>query len=84
LTKLFKKSFNLYAMETSKLSEYFYLACDRIHQVIDDLFESLHDEEGKPLLTTEQVEEAMEGVKGALYQELDLIKTIVDEYESQR
>ena len=71
-------------MERSKLSEYFYIACDRIHQVIDDLFESLHDENGEPLMTTEQVEKAMEGVRAALYQELDLIKSIVDEYESEQ
>jgi hypothetical protein len=71
-------------MERSKLSEYFYIACDRIHQVIDDLFESLHDEKGEPLMTTEQVEKAMEGVRAALYQELDLIKSIVDEYESEQ
>jgi len=71
-------------MERSKLSEYFYIACDRIHQVIDDLFESLHDEKGEPLMTTEQVEKAMEGVRAALYQELDLIKSIVDEYEREQ
>ena len=71
-------------MERSKLSEYFCIACDRIHQVIDDLFESLHDENGEPLMTTEQVEKAMEGVRAALYQELDLIKSIVDEYESEQ
>jgi hypothetical protein len=71
-------------MERSKLSEYFYIACDRIHQVIDDLFESLHDEKGEPLMSTDQVEKAMEGVRSALYQELDLIKTIVDEYESEQ
>jgi len=26
----------------------------------------------------------MEGIKSALYQELDLIRTIVDEYESEQ
>lgn len=71
-------------MERSKLSEYFYIACDRIHQVVDDLFEALHDEKGEPLMSTDQVEKAMEGVRSALYQELDLIKTIVDEYESEQ
>ena len=69
-------------METSKLSDYFFLACDRIHQVIDDLYESLHDEEGQPLLKSEDLEQAMEGIKSAIYQELDLIKSVVDEYES--
>ena len=71
-------------METSKLSEYFFLACDRIHQVIDDLYESLHDEDGEALLKAEEVEQAMEGIKSAIYQELDLIKSVVDEYESKQ
>jgi hypothetical protein len=71
-------------METSKLSDYFFLACDSIHQVIDDLYESLHDEEGQALLKAEEVEQAMEGIKSAIYQELDLIKSVVDEYESEQ
>jgi len=71
-------------METSKLSDYFFLASDRIHQVIDDLYESLHDEEGQALLKAEEVEQAMEGIKSAIYQELDLIKSVVDEYESEQ
>jgi len=84
LTTPFRKSLNQLRMETSKLSEYFFLACDRIHQVIDDLFESLHDEKGQPLLKSEEVEQAMEGIKSAIYQELDLIKSVVDEYESKQ
>ncbi len=70
-------------MKTSKVSEYFYIACDRIHQIIDELYESLHDEEGIALLSSDQIEESMEGVKNAVYQELDLIKSIVEEYESR-
>lgn len=71
-------------METSKLSDYFYLACDRIHQVIDDLYESLHDEDGGPLLSSDEVDQAMEGIKSSIYQELDLIKSIIDEHEGQQ
>ncbi len=71
-------------METSKLSDYFYLACDRIHQVIDDLYESLHDEDGAPLLSSDEVDQAMEGIKSSIYQELDLIKSIIDEYEGKQ
>ena len=70
-------------MKTSNVSEYFFIACDRIHQIIDELYESLHDEEGTALLSSDQIEESMEGVKNAVYQELDLIKSIVEEYESR-
>ena len=70
-------------MELSKLSWYYHHACDRIHEIIDDLYEALHKEEGVPLELTGEVEEAMEGVKTAIYQELDLIKSAVDEHESE-
>ena len=70
-------------MELSKLSWYYHHACDRIHEIIDALYEALHNEEGVPMELTGEVEEAMEGVKTAIYHELDLIKTAVDEHESE-
>jgi|TARA_R100000479_G_scaffold76040_1_gene36943 hypothetical protein len=70
-------------MEISKLSWYYYHACDRIHEIVDDLYEALHKEEGVPMELTGEVEEAMEGVKTAIYHELDLIKSAVDEHESE-
>jgi len=69
-------------MEISKLSWYYYHACDRIHEVVDDLYESLHKETGVPKEELTSIEEAMKGVKVAIYQELDLIKSAVDEHES--
>jgi len=68
-------------MEISKLSWYYHHACDKIHEIIDDLYEALHDEEGIPVELLGEVEEAMEGVKTAIYHELDLIKSAVDEHE---
>ena len=70
-------------MEISKLSWYYYHACDRIHEIVDDLYEALHAEDGVPMELTVEVEEAMEGVKTAIYHELDLIKAAVDEHESE-
>jgi len=68
-------------MEISKLSELYFIACNRVHEVIDDLYEALHEETGVPIRELECVEEAMEGVRAAIYQELDLIKSAVSEYE---
>ena len=68
-------------METSKLSELYFIDCNRVHEVIDDLYEALHEETGVPIRELEGVEEAMEGVRAAVYQELDLIKSAVSEYE---
>jgi hypothetical protein len=42
----------------------------------------LHEETGVPKEELALVEEAMEGVKMAIYQELDLIKSAVDEHQS--
>lgn len=70
-------------MEISKLSWYYYHACDRMHEIVDDLYEALHKETGIPREELAQVEEAMEGVKTAIYHELDLIKSAVDEHESE-
>ena len=70
-------------MEISKLSWYYYHACDKIHEIVDDLYEALHREGGIPMELTGEVEEAMEGVKTAIYHELDLIKSAVDEHESE-
>ena len=69
-------------METSKLSWYYYHACDRIHEVVDDLYEALHEDTGVPKEELALVEEALEGVKMAIYQELDLIKSASDEHQS--
>ena len=70
-------------MEISKLSWYYYHACDKIHEIVDDLYEALHKEDGVPMELTGEVEEAMEGVKTAIYHELDLIKSAVDEHKSE-
>ena len=68
-------------MEISKLSEMYFIACDRVHDIIDDLYEALHEETGVPIRELEGVDDAMDGVRAAIYQELDLIKTAVGEYE---
>ena len=51
---------------------------------MDDLYENLHEETGVPKERIGLVEEAMEGVKSAMYEELDLIKSIAHEHESER
>jgi hypothetical protein len=70
-------------MEISKLSWYYYHACDRIHEIVDDLYESLHEEEGLPIESLDAVEKAMEGVKAAIYHELDLIQSAADEHSDK-
>jgi hypothetical protein len=70
-------------MKTSRLSQLFFIACDRIHQAVDDLYESIHDEVGEPVRDAESIEEALAELKTAVYHELDLIKSAVDEQLDQ-
>ena len=70
-------------MEISKLSWYYYHACDRIHEIVDDLYEALHKEEGIPMELTGEVEEALKDVKSLIWHEIDLIKSAVDEFEGK-
>jgi hypothetical protein len=70
-------------MKTSRLSQLFFIACDRIHQAVDDLYESIHNEAGEPIRDTDFIEEALTELKTAVYHELDLIKSAVDEHSEQ-
>lgn len=70
-------------MKTSRLSQLFFIACDRIHQAVDDLYESIHSESGEPIRDLESIEDALTELKTAVYHELDLIKSAVDEHGDQ-
>ena len=52
-------------MEISKLSMMYFIACDRMHQIVDDLYEDLHEELGGPLGEWKEVEEAMDDLSRA-------------------
>ena len=72
-------------MEKSKLSFFYHLACDRVHEAIDDLYESLHDEDGNPILESDIINSSTEAVSNVVREELSIIKTALDEYtESKR
>ena len=72
-------------MEKSKLSFFYHLACDRVHDAIDDLYESLHNEDGEPILESDTINSSTEAVSNVVREELSIIKTALDEYtESTR
>jgi len=68
-------------MERSKLSQYYYLACDRVHEAVDSLYESLHDVDGTPLCDPDSVIDSVIHTRRIISEELDLVKSIVKEYE---
>ena len=59
----------------------FHFACSRIHDTVDDMYEALHNEEGSPVESMKDVYEVVQEAKRNIYEELDLIKTIIDEHE---
>ena len=67
-------------MDPYKLSEYYCIACDRVHAVIDDLYETLHDDEGKPVDDVSDVVEIVIKARKSIAEELDLIRSIITEY----
>lgn len=67
-------------MDPYRLSEYYGIACERVHAVIDDLYEALHDEEGEPIRSVSDVVESVVSARRTIAEELDLIKSIISEY----
>jgi len=67
-------------MEKSKLSWYYATACNRAHDVIDELYESIHSEEGLPQECVEIIDQSMERVALNIEEELSLIKSALDEH----
>lgn len=71
-------------MDPSRLSQLYFTACYRMHQIIDDLYETIHSESGVPVGNKERVYDAVSEVKSELYHEIDLIKTAVEEHDESK
>ena len=70
-------------MEKSELSRMYHLACTRVHNEMDSLYEKLHDKNGDPVHSIEQVGQIMYGLITRIGVELDLIKEAVKEYNGK-
>ena len=69
-------------MERSKqcLSEYYSIACLRLHALINEAYESLHGDDGEPVSDYEEVLGRVMAVRKEMFEELDLIKSICSEF----
>jgi hypothetical protein len=67
-------------MDKNKLGELYSLATQRMHDLIDELYENLHNESGEPKDTEAQVTLETSKIIRAVRSELDLIKTSALEY----
>lgn len=69
-----------------ELSRIFFVATDRIQDAGGNLYELLHDREGRPVKDINTVLDAIAKVRRSINIELDLIKTAleeVSEYDKQ-
>lgn len=80
MTTASKKYNSLSKMERSNLSFYYHLACDRAHTMLDELYESLHDSDGSPIIDQEIVDASIEAVSDVIREELNIIKSALDEH----
>jgi len=50
------------------------------HKLLDELYESVHTNDGDPLITPEEIKAVRQSFLAKIRQELDLIQTAADEY----
>ena len=67
-------------MDKNKLGGLYSLATQRMHDLIDELYENLHKDNGEPKDTEAQVTLETSKIIRAIRSELDLIKTSAIEY----
>jgi hypothetical protein len=70
-------------MTEQRLSQQFFLATEMIHQSTTNLFEQLHDGQGRPLHDREQVEKILQKYQTALREELSGVREAIKEYHRE-
>tara|TARA_R110000787_G_scaffold2583_4_gene10156 strand:+ start:3256 stop:3486 length:231 start_codon:yes stop_codon:yes gene_type:complete len=69
-------------MKNSKVSETYFIACERIHNAADMLYESLHEDDGEALTELEDVLIQIKSFRDWVNIEIDLVREICKEYEN--
>ncbi len=66
-------------MKPQKLSEMYCLACINAHELLDELYESIHNSDGTPLVSPEEVKSVRGRYLAKIRHELELIQSASDE-----
>jgi hypothetical protein len=66
-------------MNPKKLSEMYNLACINAHDLLDELYESVHTPDGDPLVTPEEIKSVRQKYLARIRHELELIQSASDE-----
>ena len=67
-------------MDTDSVSKDFFNACAMMHEMINELYEDLHDHYGNPLLDEELIVELSKQFKNKMRLELDMVKSSVHQH----
>jgi len=67
------------SMTQEKLSELYSLACLNAHDLLDELYESVHTNDGDPLITPEEVKSVRQRFLTKIRHELELIQSASEE-----
>lgn len=66
-------------MKPQKLSEMYCLACVNAHKLLDELYESIHNSDGTPIVSQEEVKSVRQKYLAKIRHELELIQSASDE-----
>lgn len=66
-------------MKPQKLSELYCLACSNAHKLLDELYESVHNPDGTPIVSSEEVKSVRQKFLAKIRHELELIQSASDE-----
>lgn len=69
-------------MQPDRISELFHIACARSQEVLVDLYEDLHDDDGEPIIyeDTDWVKVRVQQAVKEIRTELSLINSAVEEF----
>lgn len=70
-------------MEKQKVSGLYNLACVNAHKLLDELYESVHTNDGDPIVTPEELKAVRTKYLAKIRHELELIQSTGDEAHEQ-
>ncbi len=71
-------------MNKNKVSETYLIACERIHDAADMLYESLHNDDGNAVTEFNEVLNKIKDFRDWVNIEIDLVREACKEYENDK
>ena len=71
-------------MNKNKVSETYFIACERIHDAADMLYESLHNDDGNAVTEFNEILNKIKDFRDWVNIEIDLVREACKEYENDK